>query len=139
MGGYKNLLVYRLAVTLYDLTVLFCDRWIDKKSRTYDQMVQAARSGKQNIAEGSKDFLRIFLHVFLHAGDGKATLPWDFRLILQKKLFYQKMFYLFKSFLITCLIKNKFSKFFFIRKLRKNHFFGITNPRIPSVIEVFSQ
>lgn len=55
MGGYKNLLVYRLAVTIYDFTVLFCDRWIDKKSRTYDQMIQAARSGKQNIVEGSKE------------------------------------------------------------------------------------
>lgn len=55
MGGYKSLLVYRLAVTIYDLTVLFCDRWIDKKSRTYDQMVQAARSGKQNIVEASKE------------------------------------------------------------------------------------
>lgn len=55
MGGYKSLLVYRLAVTISDLTLLFCNRWIDKKSRTYDQMVQATRSGKQNIAEGSKE------------------------------------------------------------------------------------
>jgi len=55
MSGYKNLLVYRLAVTIYDLTVLFCERWIDKKSRTFDQMIQAARSGKQNIAEASKE------------------------------------------------------------------------------------
>lgn len=54
-GGYKNLLVYRLAVTIYDGTVVFCERWIDKKSRTYDQMVQAGRSGKQNIGEGSKE------------------------------------------------------------------------------------
>lgn len=53
MGGYKNLLVYRCAVTIYDLTVIFCDHYIDKKSRTHDQMVQAARSGKQNIVEGS--------------------------------------------------------------------------------------
>lgn len=55
MGGYKSLLVYRLAVTIYDFTVLFCSRWVDKKSRTYDQMIQAARSGKQNIVEGSKE------------------------------------------------------------------------------------
>jgi len=55
MGGYKNLLVYRLTVTIYDFTVLFCERWIDKKSRTFDQMIQAARSGKQNIAEASKE------------------------------------------------------------------------------------
>lgn len=55
MGGYKTLLIYRLAVTIYDFTVIFCNQYIDKKSRTYDQMVQAARSGKQNIAEGSKE------------------------------------------------------------------------------------
>lgn len=55
MNGYKTLLIYRLAVTIYDLTNLFCQRFIDKKSRTYDQMIQAARSGKQNIAEGSKE------------------------------------------------------------------------------------
>lgn len=54
-GGYKNLLIYRTAVTIFDFTVIFCNRWIDKKSRTHDQMVQAARSGKQNIAEGSKE------------------------------------------------------------------------------------
>lgn len=54
-GGYKSLLVYRLATTIYDLTVIFCDRFIEKRSRTHDQMVQAARSGKQNIAEGSKE------------------------------------------------------------------------------------
>jgi four helix bundle suffix protein len=38
---------------VYDATVLFCDRFVDKRSRTHDQMVQAARSGVQNIAEGS--------------------------------------------------------------------------------------
>lgn len=55
MGGYKNLLVYRTAVTIFDLNYIFIERWIDKRSRTYDQMFQAARSGKQNIAEGSKE------------------------------------------------------------------------------------
>ena len=54
-GGYKSLLIYRTSVTIYDLTVLFCEQFVDKRSRTYDQMVQAARSGKQNIAEGSKE------------------------------------------------------------------------------------
>ena len=53
MGGYQNLLVYQLAITIFDLTVIFCNQNIDKKSRTHDQMVQAGRSGKQNIAEGS--------------------------------------------------------------------------------------
>jgi four helix bundle suffix protein len=42
-----------MAKIIYDATVVFCDRFIDRRSRTHDQMVQAARSGKQNIAEGS--------------------------------------------------------------------------------------
>ncbi len=43
-----------MAQLIYDVTVRFCDRYIDKRSRTHDQMVQAARSGVQNIAEGSQ-------------------------------------------------------------------------------------
>lgn len=53
-GGYRNLKSFRLAQLVYDVTVRFCDRYIDKRSRTHDQMVQAARSGVQNIAEGSQ-------------------------------------------------------------------------------------
>ncbi len=53
-GGYENLLSFQKARIVYDGTVRFCDRFIDKRSRTHDQMVQAARSGKQNIVEGSK-------------------------------------------------------------------------------------
>ncbi len=52
-GGYKNLLSYQKAEIVYDATVYFCNRFIDKHSRTHDQMIQAARSGKQNIVEGS--------------------------------------------------------------------------------------
>lgn len=52
-GGYRKLRSYQTAEIVYDATVVFCDRFIDKRSRTHDQMVQAARSGKQNIAEGS--------------------------------------------------------------------------------------
>ena len=52
-GGYRNLKSYQTAEIIYDATVAFCNRYIDKHSRTHDQMVQAARSGKQNIAEGS--------------------------------------------------------------------------------------
>ncbi|PKN74284.1 MAG: four helix bundle protein [Candidatus Cloacimonetes bacterium HGW-Cloacimonetes-2] len=52
-GGYRKLKSFQLAQLVYDLTVRFCDRYIDKYSRTNDQMVQAARSGVQNIAEGS--------------------------------------------------------------------------------------
>ena len=53
-GGYRSLLTFRLARLIYDITVRFCDRWVPRTSRTRDQMVQAARSGVQNIAEGSK-------------------------------------------------------------------------------------
>jgi four helix bundle suffix protein len=52
-GGYRELKSYQMAEIVYDATVVFCDRFIDRRSRTHDQMVQAARSGKQNIAEGS--------------------------------------------------------------------------------------
>ncbi|MBU4404016.1 MAG: four helix bundle suffix domain-containing protein [Candidatus Aminicenantes bacterium] len=52
-GGYRKLKSFQLAQLVYDVTVRFCDRFIDKRSRTHDQMVQAARSGVQNIAEGS--------------------------------------------------------------------------------------
>jgi four helix bundle suffix protein len=53
-GGYKNLRSFQTAEIVYDATVAFCDRFVDKRSRTHDQMVQAARSGRQNIAEGSQ-------------------------------------------------------------------------------------
>ena len=52
-GGYRNLKSYQTAEIVYDATVAFCNRCISSRSRTHDQMVQAARSGKQNIAEGS--------------------------------------------------------------------------------------
>ena len=53
-GGYKDLLSYKKAEIVYDGTVRFCDRFLNKRDRTVDQMVQAARSGKQNIVEGSQ-------------------------------------------------------------------------------------
>jgi four helix bundle suffix protein len=53
-GGYRKLKSFQVAQLIYDITVRFCDRHIDKRSRTQDQMVQAARSGVQNIAEGSQ-------------------------------------------------------------------------------------
>jgi four helix bundle suffix protein len=52
-GGYERLKSYQTAEIVYDATAAFCDRFINIRSRTHDQMVQAARSGKQNIAEGS--------------------------------------------------------------------------------------
>jgi len=53
-GGYEGLLSFQKARIIYDGTVCFCKRFVDKRSRTHDQMVQAARSGKQNILEGSQ-------------------------------------------------------------------------------------
>jgi len=50
--GYKGLPFFKQAEIIYDFTIEFCDRYVDSKSRTKDQMIQAARSGKQNIAEG---------------------------------------------------------------------------------------
>lgn len=53
-GGYRNLRSFQVAQLIFDVTVRFCEKFIDKRSRTNDQMVQAARSGVQNIAEGSQ-------------------------------------------------------------------------------------
>ena len=52
-GGYKNLLSYRKAEIVFDATAYFCGRFIERRDRTHDQMIQAARSCKQNIIEGS--------------------------------------------------------------------------------------
>ena len=53
-GGYRDLKSFQLARLVYDITVRFCEQHVDRHSRTRDQMVQAARSGVQNIAEGSQ-------------------------------------------------------------------------------------
>jgi restriction system protein len=53
-GGYRRLRSFQVTEIIYDGTVSFCDRFVGKRSRTHDQMVQAARSGRQNIAEGSR-------------------------------------------------------------------------------------
>ncbi len=52
-GGYRHLKSFQVAQLIYDVTVRFCERYIERGSRMRDQMVQAARSGVQNIAEGS--------------------------------------------------------------------------------------
>lgn len=52
-GYYRKLRVYTIAEIIYDVTFIFVNRFINKVDRTFDQMLQAARSGKQNIAEGS--------------------------------------------------------------------------------------
>lgn len=53
-GGYRRLKSFQVAQLIYDVTVRFCERYVERRSRTHDQMVQAARSGVQNIAESSQ-------------------------------------------------------------------------------------
>jgi four helix bundle suffix protein len=53
-GGYRTTCSFQTATILYDATYWFCEKFLDSRSRTVDQMVQAARSGRQNIAEGSR-------------------------------------------------------------------------------------
>ena len=53
-GGYRKLKSFQVAQLVYDITVRFCERYVSTRSHTNDQMVQAARSGVQNIAEGSQ-------------------------------------------------------------------------------------
>lgn len=51
-GNYKKLLSYQKADTIFQITYFFCQHFLSKGDRTVDQMIQAARSGKQNIIEG---------------------------------------------------------------------------------------
>jgi restriction system protein len=53
-GAYRSTASFQTATLIYDATVWFCEKFLDPRSRTVDQMVQAARSGRQNIAEGSR-------------------------------------------------------------------------------------
>jgi len=53
-GGYRNTASFQTATLIYDATYSFCEQFVDSRSRTLDQMIQAARSGRQNIAEGSR-------------------------------------------------------------------------------------
>lgn len=79
--GYTNLLCYKKSVVIYDLTYHFCARFIDKRDRTHDQMIQAARSGKQNIVEGYVDKATSFemaLKLFNIARGSLAELREDY-------------------------------------------------------------
>lgn len=53
-GGYRTTASFQTATLIYDATYYFCEKFLDSRSRTVDQMIQAARSGRQNIAEGSR-------------------------------------------------------------------------------------
>jgi len=74
--GYEYLSAYQLGKVIQDLTVIFCDRFISKKSRTHDQMIQAARSNSQNVAEGyTAESLKsyIFLTGVAHGSNEELT------------------------------------------------------------------
>jgi len=53
-GGHRELRSFKVATVIYDATVSLCDRFVSKRSRTHDQTIWAACSGRQNIAEGSR-------------------------------------------------------------------------------------
>jgi hypothetical protein len=57
-GGYRKTASFQTGTIIYDATYWFCEKFVNSRSRTVDQMVQAARSGRQNIAEGSRAALR---------------------------------------------------------------------------------
>src|SRR5712691_46691 len=65
-GGYRQLKSFQQAELVYDATVKFCDRLIDKRSRAHDQMVQAARSGRQNIEESPPEVAANTLVCLIH-------------------------------------------------------------------------
>lgn len=74
-GGYENTVTWKLADLIYDITVLFCDKYLDRRDRTHDQMVQSARSGCQNLQEGSVDSAVSMFHLFAKMDRFKKVLP----------------------------------------------------------------
>lgn len=126
-GGYRDLQSYQMAEIVYDATVVFCDRFISKRSRTHDQMVQAARSGKQNIAEGC-----------MASGTSKKT---ELRLIGVARASLEELLLDFQDYLrqkgITLWGKNH-SKAREVRSLcyRKNRSYTTYRPYIESPPEI---
>ena len=93
-GNYKRLFSYKKSLIIYDGTVLFCRKFLNKFDRTVEQMIQAARSGKQNIVEGSmasstsketeikltnvaRASLKELLEDYLDFLRQKSLAPWD--------------------------------------------------------------
>ena len=84
--GYEYLAAYQLGKVIQDLTVEFCDRFVDKKSRTHDQMVQAARSNPQNVAEGfTAESLKSYLFLAGVARGSNEELAKDFQDFLRQR------------------------------------------------------
>ena len=81
-GKYRTLLAYRKTVVIYDMTFYFCNKYLQRGDRTIDQMVQAARSGKQNIVEGvefSTTSYEVFLKLLNTAGASLQELLEDYK------------------------------------------------------------
>jgi restriction system protein len=88
MEGYKNLASYILVTVICDLNVVFLKRFINPKSRTYDQMEQAGRSGKQNIAEGyTMQSLESYIKLLGVAEGSMKELAADYEDFLRQKGF----------------------------------------------------
>ena len=84
--GYEYLAAYMLGKVIQDLTVEFCNRWIEKRSRTHDQMVQAARSNPQNVAEGSTgESLKSYIKLAGVARGSNEELAKDFQDFLRQR------------------------------------------------------
>jgi restriction system protein len=84
-GGYRRLRSFQVTEIIYDGTVAFCERFVDKRSRTHDQMVQAARSGRQNIAEGSRTSSQTELRLVNVARASLDELLLDFEDFLRQR------------------------------------------------------
>ena len=81
-GRYRTLLAYRKTEVIYDMTFYFCNKYLQRGDRTIDQMIQAARSGKQNIVEGvefSTTSYEVFLKLLNTAGASLQELLEDYK------------------------------------------------------------
>ena len=116
-GGYRRLKSFQLAQLIYDITVHFVNLYIAKDSRTCDQMVQAARSGVQNIAEGSVDAAtsaKLELNLYNVARASLEELKLDYQDYLRQhgEKIWQKDEFLYVEFVkrrISC--KKEFREF----------------------------
>lgn len=116
-GGYRRLKSFQLAQLIYDITVRFVELYIPAESRTCDQMVQAARSGVQNIAEGSVDAAtstKLELNLYNVARASLEELKLDYQDYLRQhgEKIWQKDEFLYVEFVkrrISC--KKEFREF----------------------------
>ena len=84
--GYEYLAAYRLGKVIQDLAVQFCERWISRDSRTHDQIVQAARSNPQNIAEGyTAESLKSYIYLAGIAHGSNEELAKDMQDFLRQR------------------------------------------------------